>query len=144
MGTYDNASNELKRTEYTTLYGPTVKDRVRLADTDLTVEIEADWAGGPGHSGNEMVWGGGKMFRESMGMSHFDSQGKNPRWEDDDALHYPVDTVITGALILDWWGVVKADVGIKDGNIEAIGKAYNPETMDEITFTLPPPGSGGG
>ncbi|MFI9261930.1 urease subunit alpha [Streptomyces sioyaensis] len=127
MSRYESASNELRRTEYTTLYGPTTKDRVRLADTDLTVEIEADWAGGPQNSGNEMIFGGGKVIRESMGMSHIPRnglKGKDPK---------PVDTVITGALILDWWGVVKADVGIRDGDIFAIGKAYNPETMDAIS-----------
>lgn len=119
------AGNVLKRAEYATLYGPTTRDRVRLADTALTVEIEADWSGGPKHSGNEMIFGGGKVIRESMGMSHIPKRG-------DAAGRMPVDTVITGALILDWWGVVKADVGIRDGRIEAIGKAYNPETMDPI------------
>jgi urease subunit alpha len=129
--------NLLKRTDYAALYGPTTRDRVRLADTDLTVEIEADWAGGPDHSGNEMVWGGGKMVRESMGMSHFDSCGKGPDDPEDqpgNPDYIPVDTVITGALILDWWGVVKADVGIRGGNICAIGKAYNPETMNPRDF----------
>lgn len=119
-------SNLLKRADYTALYGPTTKDRVRLADTDLTVEIEADWSGGPEYSGNEMIFGGGKVIRESMGMSHI------PRDGGGNTDRRPVDTVITGALILDWWGVVKADVGIRDGEIHAIGKAYNPETMDPI------------
>ncbi|MGW8066661.1 urease subunit alpha [Streptomyces ziwulingensis] len=116
----------LTRAEYATLYGPTTKDRVRLADTGLTVEIEADWSGGPEHSGNEMIFGGGKVIRESMGMSHIPRDGGGSR----DRL--PVDTVITGALILDWWGVLKADVGIRDGRVHAIGKAYNPETMDPV------------
>jgi urease subunit alpha len=120
-------SNVLKRADYATLYGPTTRDRVRLADTDLTVEIEADWSGGPENSGNEMIFGGGKVIRESMGMSHIprDGGGKKGR--------VPMDTVITGALILDWWGVVKADVGIRDGRVHAIGKAYNPETMDPVS-----------
>ncbi|WP_330301924.1 MULTISPECIES: urease subunit alpha [unclassified Streptomyces] len=120
-------SNLLKRADYTALYGPTTKDRVRLADTDLTIEIEADWSGGPEYSGNEMIFGGGKVIRESMGMSHIprDGGGKKDR--------RPVDTVITGALIVDWWGVIKADVGIRDGKVHAIGKAYNPETMDPIS-----------
>ncbi|WP_406252520.1 urease subunit alpha [Streptomyces atratus] len=118
-------SNVLKRADYTALYGPTAKDRVRLADTALTVEIEADWSGGPKHSGNEMIFGGGKVIRESMGMSHISRGG-------DAEGRTPVDTVVTGALILDWWGVVKADVGLRDGAIAAIGKAYNPETMDPI------------
>ncbi len=120
-------SNLLKRADYTALYGPTTKDRVRLADTDLTVEIEADWSGGPSYSGNEMIFGGGKVIRESMGMSHI------PRDGGGNEERLPVDTVITGALILDWWGVVKADVGIRDGLIHAVGKAYNPETMDRIS-----------
>nr|AQT38866.1 UreC2 [Streptomyces sp.] len=119
-------SNLLKRADYTALYGPTTKDRVRLADTDLTVEIEADWSGGPEYSGNEMIFGGGKVIRESMGMSHI------PRDGGGNTDRRPVDTVITGALILDWWGVVKADVGLRDGKVHAIGKAYNPETMDPI------------
>lgn len=118
-------SNVLKRADYAALYGPTAKDRVRLADTALTVEIEADWSGGPKHSGNEMIFGGGKVIRESMGMSHIPRDG-------DAEGRTPVDTVVTGALILDWWGVVKADVGLRGGVIAAIGKAYNPETMDPI------------
>ncbi|MCX4681171.1 urease subunit alpha [Streptomyces sp. NBC_01433] len=123
--------NILKRADYTALYGPTTKDRVRLADTALTIEIEADWSGGPQHSGNEMIFGGGKVIRESMGMSHI-ARDKDPEGRK------PVDTVITGALILDWWGVVKADVGIRDGRIAAIGKAYNPGTMDPILeFEMP-------
>jgi urease subunit alpha len=124
-------SNVLKRADYTTLYGPTALDRVRLADTELTIEIEADWAGGPDHSGNEMLFGGAKLIRESMGMAHTPREGHST--EEDE----PVDTVITGALILDWWGVVKADVGIRDGRIHAIGKAYNPETMDKLTLAFP-------
>ncbi len=133
-------SNELTRADYTTLYGPTTRDRVRLADTDLTLEIEADWSGGPSYSGNEMVFGGGKVIRESMGMSHLARDGKDGTGKA--TGHEPVDTVITGALILDWWGVVKADIGIRDGRIAAIGKAYNPETMDKITsFEMPDRGS---
>lgn len=129
-------SNELTRADYTALYGPTTNDRVRLADTDLTLEIEADWSGGPSYSGNEMIFGGGKVIRESMGMSHITRDGQDSRAAD--TGHRPVDTVITGALILDWWGVVKADIGIRDGEIAAIGKAYNPETMDPIKhFEMP-------
>ena len=116
----------LTRADYADLYGPTTEDRVRLADTDLVIEIEADWSGGPGRSGNEMIFGGGKVIRESMGQSHIPRDGRQR------GPQPPVDTVITGALILDYWGVVKADVGIRDGGIAAIGKAYNPETMDPI------------
>ncbi|MGW4045516.1 urease subunit alpha [Streptomyces sp. NPDC004721] len=114
----------LTRAKYADLYGPTVDDRVRLADTDLVIRVEADWAGGPGRSGNEMIFGGGKVIRESMGQSHYAR----------DSDHAPVDTVITGALIVDHWGIVKADVGLRDGEVAAIGKAYNPETMDPETF----------
>ncbi|WP_405594205.1 urease subunit alpha [Streptomyces sp. NBC_01410] len=112
-------ASPLKRSTYAELYGPTTGDRVRLADTNLVIRIDEDWSGGPGRSGDEMVFGGGKVIRESMGQSHV------PR----DDTRTPVDTVITGALILDHWGVVKADVGLRDGRIQAIGKAYNPETM---------------
>ncbi|GGU50070.1 urease subunit alpha [Streptomyces lavendofoliae] len=115
----DKPWDPLPRTRYADLYGPTAGDRVRLADTNLVLRIDADWCGGPGRSGDEMVFGGGKVIRESMGQSHI------PR----DDPREPVDTVITGALILDHWGVVKADVGLRDGRIRAIGKAYNPETM---------------
>ncbi|GGV70173.1 hypothetical protein GCM10010277_80890 [Streptomyces longisporoflavus] len=115
----DKPWDPLLRSRYADLYGPTAGDRVRLADTNLVLRIDADWCGGPGISGDEMVFGGGKVIRESMGQSHI------PR----DDPREPVDTVITGALILDHWGVVKADVGLRDGRIRAIGKAYNPETM---------------
>ncbi|MFG2718503.1 urease subunit alpha [Streptomyces sp. NPDC048416] len=115
----------LKREDYATLYGPTTGDKVRLADTDLVVEIEEDWCGGPGRSGDEMLFGGGKVMRESMGMSHR-ARDNDP---DTQPGEEPMDTVITGALIIDHWGVVKADVGLRGGVIKAIGQAYNPETM---------------
>ncbi|MET8003606.1 urease subunit alpha [Nonomuraea glycinis] len=112
----------LSRADYADRFGPTTGDRIRLADTDLRIEICDDWSGGPGRSGNEVVFGGGKVIRESMGQSCAprDSEGEPP------------DTVITGAVILDHWGVVKADVAIRDGRITALGKAYNDETMDPI------------
>jgi urease subunit alpha len=113
----------LQRSKYATYYGPTTGDRFRLADTNLIVKIDQDWCGGDGRSGDEMLFGGGKVIRESMGMSHF------PRR---DTTHEPVDTVITGALIIDYWGVVKADVGLRNGEIAAIGQAYNPETMSPM------------
>jgi urease subunit alpha len=114
---------ELTRARYAQLYGPTVGDRVRLADTDLLVEVEQDLCGGPGPAGlagDEAVFGGGKVLRESMG------QGRATRAEG------APDTVITGVVVLDHWGVVKADVGIRDGRIVALGKAGNPETMDGV------------
>jgi urease subunit alpha len=123
----DNSAGALTRSRYADLYGPTKGDRVRLADTDLILRIDDDWCGGPGRSGDEMIFGGGKVIRESMGQSHI------PR----DDPRQPVDTVITGALILDHWGVVKADVGLRDGRIHAVGKAYNPETMSPRPHTDP-------
>nr|WP_221493574.1 urease subunit alpha [Actinomadura coerulea] len=108
----------MERAEYADLYGPTAGDRIRLADTDLWIEIDEDWAGGPGHSGDEVVFGGGKVIRESMGQSRLSRAEGAP------------DTVITGAVILDHWGVVKADVALRGGDIVALGKAFNPETMD--------------
>jgi urease subunit alpha len=111
---------EISRAVYADLYGPTTGDRIRLADTDLVVEVERDLAGGPGLAGDEAVFGGGKVIRESMG------QGRATRAEG------APDTVITGAVVLDHWGVVKADIGMRDGRITALGKAGNPETMDGV------------
>ncbi|WP_172383592.1 urease subunit alpha [Streptomyces sp. MNP-20] len=111
---------ELSRAAYADLFGPTTGDRVRLADTDLLVEIEEDRSGGPGRSGDEAVFGGGKVIRESMGQARTTRAEGAP------------DTVVTGALIIDHWGVVKADVGIRDGRITGIGKAGNPDTMDGV------------
>jgi urease subunit alpha len=111
---------ELSRARYAQLYGPTTGDRVRLADTDLVVEVTEDRCGGPGRAGDEAVFGGGKVLRESMG------QGRATRAEG------APDLVVTGAVVLDHWGVVKADVGVRDGRIVALGKAGNPETMDGV------------
>jgi urease subunit alpha len=111
---------QLSRERYAQLYGPTTGDRVRLADTDLLIEVEEDRCGGPGRAGEEAVFGGGKVIRESMG------QGRATRAEG------APDLVITGALVLDHWGVVKADVGVRDGRIVALGKAGNPDTMDGV------------
>jgi len=106
----------LSRRRYADLYGPTTGDRIRLADTCLLIEVEQDLAAG----GDEAVFGGGKVIRESMGQSRASRAQGAP------------DTVITGAVVLDHWGVVKADVGIRDGRITALGKAGNPETMDGV------------
>ena len=111
---------ELSRADYVRLYGPTTGDRVRLADTALVIEIEDDLAGGPGRAGDEAIFGGGKVVRESMG------QGRATRAEG------APDLVITGAIVLDHWGVVKADVGVRDGRIVALGKAGNPDVMDGV------------
>ncbi|MEU1281526.1 urease subunit alpha [Streptomyces sp. NPDC005805] len=110
----------LSRAAYAGLYGPTTGDRIRLADTDLLVEIEEDRSGGPGRAGDEAVFGGGKVIRESMGQSRTTRAEGAP------------DTVITGAVVIDHWGVVKADIGIRDGRITALGKAGNPDTMDGV------------
>ncbi|NEB79026.1 urease subunit alpha [Streptomyces sp. SID14478] len=111
---------ELSRAAYADLFGPTTGDRIRLADTDLLVEIEDDRCGGPGRSGDESVFGGGKVIRESMGQSRVTRAQGAP------------DTVITGAVIIDHWGIVKADIGIRDGRITGIGKSGNPDTMDGV------------
>ncbi|GIH09583.1 urease subunit alpha [Rhizocola hellebori] len=106
----------LSRDRYAALYGPTAGDRVRLADTNLMIEIEEDRCFG----GDEAVFGGGKVIRESMGQSRVTrAEGA-------------LDTVITGAVVLDHWGIVKADVGIRDGRIVALGKAGNPDTMNGV------------
>lgn len=116
----------LSRVDYADRFGPTVGDRIRLADTNLRIEITEDWCGGPGRSGNEVIFGGGKVVRESMGQSCA------PRDSARFGAPQPPDTVITGAVILDHWGIVKADVAIRDGRIVALGKAYNDETMDRL------------
>ncbi|MGB2923453.1 MAG: urease subunit alpha [Mycobacterium sp.] len=112
--------SELSRSRYAALFGPTTGDRIRLADTDLLIEITEDRSGGPGLAGDEAVFGGGKVLRESMGQSRATRADGVP------------DTVITGAVILDHWGIIKADIGIRDGRITAIGKAGNPDIMSGI------------
>jgi urease subunit alpha len=107
---------ELSRSRYALLYGPTAGDRVRLADTDLFIEVEQDLCAG----GDEAVFGGGKVIRESMGQSRATR------------AHGAPDLVITGAVVLDHWGIIKADVGIRDGRIVALGKAGNPDIMDGV------------
>ncbi|MBE9177220.1 urease subunit alpha [Oculatella sp. LEGE 06141] len=115
-------SYRMDRRAYAETFGPTVGDRVRLADTDLIIEVEQDYT----TYGDEVKFGGGKVIRDGMGQS--------PISNADGA----VDAVITNALILDWWGIVKADIGIKDGKIAAIGKAGNPYIQDDVTITIGP------
>jgi len=107
---------EIDRRRYAQLYGPTTGDRVRLADTDLFIEVTSDACAG----GDEAVFGGGKVIRESMGQSRATRAEGTP------------DLVITGAVILDHWGVVKADVGVRDGRIVGIGRAGNPDITDGV------------
>ena len=111
---------EISRAEYAALYGPTVGDQIRLGDTDLWIEVEQDLTVG----GEEAVFGGGKSIRESM------AQGVTTR-----AQGAP-DTVITNAIVLDHWGVVRADVGIRDGRIVALGRAGNPDIADGVHADL--------
>ncbi|OBG82304.1 urease subunit alpha [Mycobacterium sp. E802] len=111
---------ELTRARYAALFGPTAGDRIRLADTDLFVEITEDRSGGPDLAGNEAVFGGGKVLRESMGQARATRADGAP------------DTVITGAVIIDHWGIIKADIGIRDGRIVGIGKAGNPDIMTGV------------
>ena len=109
------------RRAYAEMYGPTVGDRIRLADTELFIEIEHDHAAA--HYGEEVKFGGGKVIRDGMGQSQ--------------RLHAEVmDTVITNAVIVDHWGIVKADIGLKDGRIAAIGKAGNPDIQPGVTMTI--------
>ncbi|MCS6960005.1 MAG: urease subunit alpha [Pseudanabaenaceae cyanobacterium SKYGB_i_bin29] len=115
-------SYPMHRRAYADTYGPTVGDRVRLADTELFIEVEQDYT----IYGEEVKFGGGKVIRDGMGQSPI-TRGAGA-----------MDTVITNALILDWWGIVKADVGIKDGKIAAIGKAGNPYTQDGVTIIIGP------
>src|SRR4028118_1857058 len=98
------------RSAYVDMFGPTLGDKVRLADTDLVIEVERDFT----TYGEEVKFGGGKVIRDGMGQSQMTRAGG------------AVDTVITNALILDHWGVVKADVGLRHGRIAAIGKAGHP------------------
>lgn len=115
-------SYRMDRRAYAETYGPTVGDRLRLADTDLVIEVEQDYT----TYGDEVKFGGGKTIRDGMGQS--------PIANADGA----VDLVITNALILDWWGIVKADIGIKDGKIFKIGKAGNPYIQDNVDIIIGP------
>jgi hypothetical protein len=112
----------ISRQAYAETYGPTTGDRIRLADTELILEVEKDYT----VYGDEVKFGGGKVIRDGMG------QAQTPRSEG------AVDTVITNALILDWWGIVKADVGLRDGRIVAIGKAGNPDVQEGVTIVVGP------
>src|SRR5205809_1613105 len=115
-------SVKIKRSVYADMFGPTTGDKVRLADTDLIIEVEKDFT----VYGEEVKFGGGKVIRDGMGQSQVTNrQGA-------------ADTVITNALIVDHWGIVKADVAIKEGMIAAIGKAGNPDIQPGVTIVIGP------
>jgi urease subunit alpha len=116
----------LSRRAYAEMFGPTTGDRIRLADTDLIIEIEQDHTLAAGSYGEEVKFGGGKTIRDGMAQSQ--------RARDQGA----VDTVLTNAVILDHWGVVKADIGLKDGRIVKIGKAGNPDTQPGVDIIIGP------
>jgi urease subunit alpha len=114
--------NKMNRAAYAQMFGPTVGDKVRLADSDIIIEVEKDYT----VYGEEVKFGGGKVIRDGMGQSQRSrSEGA-------------VDTVVTNALILDHWGIVKADIAIKDGRIAAIGKAGNPDVQPDVTIVIGP------
>ena len=130
---------KISRPDYAAMYGPTTGDRLRLADTDLIIEVERDltalavgsaMTGGSGPNsavyGEEVKFGGGKVIRDGMGQSQVTRAGG------------AVDTVITNALIVDWTGIYKADVGLRDGRIHAIGKAGNPDTQPGVSIIVGP------
>ena len=112
---------KISRQAYAEMFGPTVGDKVRLGDTDLFIEVEKDYA----TYGEEVKFGGGKVIRDGMGQSQLCSKDV-------------VDTVITNALILDHWGIVKADIGIKNGRIVGIGKAGNPDIQPNVNIAIGP------
>ena len=113
---------KMSRAAYADMFGPTTGDKVRLADTELVIEIEKDFT----TYGEEVKFGGGKTIRDGMGQSQVTRAAG------------AVDTVITNVVILDHWGIVKADVGIKDGRIAAIGKAGNPDIQPNVTIIIGP------
>lgn len=115
-------AHRIARADYAAMYGPTTGDRVRLGDTDLIIEVEHDLT----TYGEEVKFGGGKVIRDGMGQSQVPRSGGT------------VDTVITNALIVDWTGIYKADVGLRDGLIHAIGKAGNPDTQPGVTIIVGP------
>src|SRR6266480_3496105 len=114
--------HKMTRAAYAQMFGPTVGDKVRLADTDLVIEVEKDFT----TYGEEVKFGGGKVIRDGMGQSQITNKAG------------AVDTVITNAVILDTWGIVKADVGLKGGRIARIGKAGNPDIQPNVTVVIGP------
>src|SRR3954468_21944441 len=113
---------KISRAHYADMFGPTVGDKVRLADSSLLVEIEKDFT----TYGEEVKFGGGKVIRDGMGQAQTSRSAG------------AVDTVITNAVIIDHWGIVKADVGLKDGRIAGIGKAGNPDIQPGVDIIVGP------
>jgi urease subunit alpha len=124
----------MDRRAYAETFGPTVGDRLRLADTELIVEVEKDYTLAAGGYGEEVKFGGGKTIRDGMAQSQRTRDGTGTGPDGGGA----VDTVLTNALILDHWGIVKADIGLKDGRIAAIGKAGNPDTQPGVNIIIGP------
>ena len=123
----------LGRRAYAEIFGPTVGDRVRLADTDLLIEVEQDLTLGAGGYGEEVKFGGGKTIRDGMAQSQRTREAA--AWTQAGGA---VDCVMTNALILDHWGIVKADIGLKGGRIVAIGKAGNPDVQPGVDIIIGP------
>ncbi|NIF83011.1 urease subunit alpha [Comamonas sp. Tr-654] len=124
----------MDRRAYAETFGPTVGDRLRLADTELIVEVEKDYTLAAGGYGEEVKFGGGKTIRDGMAQSQRTRDGTGTGPDGGGA----VDTVLTNALILDHWGIVKADIGLRDGRIAAIGKAGNPDTQPGVNIIIGP------
>lgn len=122
---HEKKPNQISRKAYAEMFGPTVGDRVRLGDTELWISPEKDYCKDNAHYGEEVKFGGGKVIRDGMGQSQ--------RTSDQTA-----DTVITNALVVDYWGIVKADIAIKDGLIQNIGKAGNPDIQPGIDIIIGP------
>src|ERR1700682_1339374 len=112
-------SVKIKRSVYADMFGPTTGDRVRLADTDLIIEVEKDFT----VYGEEVKFGGGKVIRDGMGQSQRSAKDS-------------ADTVITNALVIDWWGIVKCDIAIKNGAIARLGKAGNPDIQPGVNIVI--------
>ena len=118
--------SRIQRRAYAEMFGPTVGDRVRLADTNLVIEVEQDLTLRAGSYGEEVKFGGGKTIRDGMAQSQRSrAQGA-------------VDTVLTNALIVDHAGVIKADIGLREGRIAAVGKAGNPDTQPGVDIVIGP------
>src|SRR5881296_2315783 len=115
-------STKMQRAVYAEMFGPTTGDRVRLADTDIIIEVEKDFC----TYGEEVKFGGGKVIRDGMGQSQVTNRAG------------AADTVIINAVILDHWGIVKADVAIVDGRIAGIGKAGNPDIQPDVDIIIGP------